>query len=56
MTKELIIVCPRCNEELKIRFDSSGNPTAFLLDKSPISQSDLSRYGIELGIIEGGDG
>ena len=53
---EYIVNCPCCGEQLKISIDSSGNATAFLLDKKPISQSELSeKYGIELGIVEGND-
>ena len=51
-----IVNCPCCGEQLKISIDSSGNATAFLLDKKPISQSELAeKYGIELGIVEGND-
>ena len=53
---EYIVNCPCCGEQLKISIDSSGNATAFLLDKKPISQSELTeKYGIELGIVEGND-
>ena len=53
---EYIVNCPCCGEQLKISIDSSGNITAFLLDKKPISQSELAeKYGIELGIVEGND-
>ena len=53
---ECIVNCPCCGEQLKISIDSSGNATAFLLDKKPISQSELAeKYGIELGIVEGND-
>ena len=53
---EYIVNCPYCGEQLKISIDSSGNATAFLLDKKPISQSELAeKYGIELGIVEGND-
>ena len=53
---EYIVNCPCCGEQLKISIDSSGNATAFLLDKKPISQSELAeKYGIELGIVEGND-
>ena len=53
---EYIVNCPCCGEQLKISIDSSGNVTAFLLDKKPISQSELAeKYGIELGIVEGND-
>ena len=51
---EYIVNCPCCGEQMKISIDSSGNATAFLLDKKPISQSELAeKYGIELGIVEG---
>ena len=51
---EYIVNCPCCGEQLKISVDSSGNATAFLLDKIPISQEKLSEdFGIELGITEG---
>ena len=54
--KEYSFICPCCGEQLKISVDSSGNATAFLLDKKPISQSELAeKYGIELGIVEGND-
>ena len=50
---EYIVNCPCCGEQLKISIDSSGNATAFLLDKNKISQNELSnRFGIELGIVE----
>ena len=50
---EYIVNCPCCGEQLKISIDSSGNVTAFLLDKNKISQKELSnRFGIELGIVE----
>ena len=53
---EYIVNCPYCGEQLKISIDSSGNATAFLLDKKPISQSELAeKYGIQLGIVEGND-
>ena len=53
---EYIVNCPCCGGQLKIFIDSSGNVTAFLLDKKPISQSELAeKYGIELGIVEGND-
>lgn len=55
MDNVLFISCPCCGEKIKIQIDSSGNSTAFLLDRKPISQSDLSRHGIELGIVEGGE-
>ena len=52
--KEYSFICPCCGEQLKISVDSSGNATAFLLDKIPISQKKLSEdFGIELGITEG---
>ena len=52
--KEYSFICPCCGEQLKISVDSSGNATAFLLDKMPISQKKLSEdFGIELGITEG---
>ena len=31
---EYIVNCPCCGEQLKISIDSSGNATAFLLDKN----------------------
>ena len=50
---EYIVNCACCGEQLKISIDSSGNATAFLLDKNKISQNELSnRFGIELGIVE----
>lgn len=50
---EIKIKCPCCNNKIEIQVDSSGNTTAFLLDKTPISQSELAeKYGIELGIVE----
>ena len=50
---EYIVNCPCCGEQLKIFIDSSGNATAFLLDKNKILQSELSnRFSIELGIVE----
>ena len=50
---EYIVNCPCCGEQLKISIDSSGNATAFLLDKNKISQDELSTiFGIELGIVE----
>ena len=50
---EYIVNCPCCGEQLKISIDSSGNVTAFLLDKNEILQSELSnRFSIELGIVE----
>ena len=53
---EYIVNCACCGEQLKISIDGSGNATAFLLDKKPISQSELAeKYGIELGIVEGND-
>ena len=53
---EYIVNCPCCGEQLKISIDSSGNATAFLLDKNEISQNELSnRFGIELGIVESSD-
>ena len=53
---EYIVNCPCCGEQLKISIDSSGNATAFLLDKNKISQDELSnRFGIELGIVESSD-
>lgn len=53
---EYIVNCPCCGGQLKISIDSSGNTTAFLLDKNKISQNDLSnRFGIELGIVESSD-
>lgn len=53
---EYIVNCPCCGEQLKISIDSSGNATAFLLDKIPISQEKLSEdFGIELGIVESSD-
>lgn len=51
--KEYSFICPCCGEQLKISVDSSGNATAFLLDKIPISQEKLSEdFGIELGVVE----
>ena len=53
---EYIVNCPCCGEQLKISIDSSGNVTAFLLDKNKISQDELSnRFSIELGIVESSD-
>lgn len=53
---EYIVNCPCCGEQLKISIDSSGNVTAFLLDKNEISQDELSNiFGIELGIVESSD-
>ena len=53
---EYIVNCPCCGEQLKISIDSSGNTTAFLLDKNKISQEELSnRFSIELGIVESSD-
>lgn len=53
---EYIVNCPCCGEQLKISIDSSGNATAFLLDKNKILQSELSnRFSIELGIVESSD-
>ena len=50
---EYIVNCPCCGEQLKISIDSSGNATAFLLDKIPISQEKLSEdFRIELGIVK----
>ena len=50
---EYIVNCPCCGEQLKISINSSGNVTAFLLDKNKISQNELSNiFGIELGIVE----
>lgn len=50
---EYIVNCPCCGEQLKISINSSGNATAFLLDKNKISQDELSNiFGIELGIVE----
>lgn len=50
---EYIVNCPCCGEQLKISIDSSGNATAFLLDKNKILQDDLfQKCGIELGIVE----
>lgn len=50
---EYIVNCPCCGEQLKISIDSSGNVTAFLLDKNKISKDELSnRFSIELGIVE----
>ena len=51
--KEYSFICPCCGEQLKISVDSSGNATAFLLDKNKILQNDLfQKCGIELGIVE----
>ena len=53
---EYIVNCPCCGEQLKISIDSSGNATAFLLDKNKISKDELSNiFGIELGIVESSD-
>ena len=53
---EYIVNCPCCGEQLKISIDSSGNATAFLLDKNKILQEELSNiFGIELGIVESSD-
>ena len=50
---EYIVNCPCCGKQLKISVDSSGDATAFLLDKNKILQSELSnRFSIELGIVE----
>ena len=50
---EYIVNCPCCGKQLKISVDSSGDATAFLLDKNEISQDELfEKYGIELGIVE----
>lgn len=50
---DYIVNCPCCGKQLKISIDSSGNATAFLLDKNKISQEELfEKYGIELGIVE----
>ena len=50
---EYIVNCPCCGEQLKISIDSSGNVTAFLLDKNKILQDELNNiFGIELGIVE----
>ena len=50
---EYIVNCACCGEQLKISIDSSGNATAFLLDKIPISQEKLSEdFRIELGIVK----
>ncbi len=50
---EYIILCPCCNEKLKITISSSGSATAFLLEEKTISQEELSNmFGIELGIVE----
>ena len=52
--KEYSFICPCCGEQLKISVDSSGNATAFLLDKIRILHEKLSEdFGIELGITEG---
>ena len=52
--KEYSFICPCCGEQLKISVDSSGNATAFLLDKILILQERVSKdFGIELGITEG---
>ena len=54
--KEYSFICPCCGEQLKISVDSSGNATALLLDKIPISQEKLREdFGIELGIVESSD-
>ena len=50
---EYLCICPCCGEQLKISVDSSGNATAFLLDKIPSSQGKLSEdFRIELGIVK----
>lgn len=50
---EYVANCPCCNNKLKIQLDSSGNATAFLLEKTKISQEELfQKCGIELGIVE----
>lgn len=50
---EYIVRCPCYENEIKITFDSSGTPTAFLLPKNHISQDELfEKHGIELGVIE----
>lgn len=54
--KNMIITCPCCGKKIEIQFESGGNPTVFLVDKSLISQAELSeKYGIELGVVEGGE-
>lgn len=51
--KKYIVSCPCCGKQIKISIDSSGNATAFLLDKNKISQNELfQKTGIELGIVE----
>lgn len=53
MTRDNIVNCPCCGEQIKISIDGSGNATAFLLDKNKISQNELfHKTGIELGIVE----
>ena len=50
---EYLCICPCCGEQLKISVDSSGNATAFLFFKIPISQEKLSEdFRIELGIVK----
>ena len=50
---EYIVNCPCCGKKLKISVDSSGDATAFLLDKNEISQEKLSEdFRIELGIVK----
>lgn len=50
---EYIVNCPCCDNKIRIQIDSSGNATAFLLDKNSISQEELAnKFGIELGIVE----
>lgn len=50
---EYTIICPCCGEQIKVSIDSSGNVTAFLLDKNDISQNELfNNFGIELGIVK----
>lgn len=54
--ENMIITCPCCGKKIEVSFESSGNPNAFLVDKRPIPQAELSeKYGIELGITEGGE-
>lgn len=54
--KKFIIRCPCCNNQIEVQEDDSGNTSAFLVDKEPLSLSELfQECGIELGVIEGGE-
>lgn len=55
MINEIFISCPCCGEKLKIQYDSNGFPVVFLLCEESLSQSDLLKHGIELGVEEGGE-